>query len=228
MGWLRKRPPAPSPAEPWDGVDTEAADVAARAAGFQDAAHQQASARGKARRAARTPADQVARAKQVGVVSRAEYLEPQAEAAALHPGPGGFPDARLERVRDRLLVVTPAGWVNPKSRSAHKWGLHSFQLRGTSYHTAAVRAGRFTPGTAVRLVREPNNPHDPNAISVWAEGAKAKAGYVPGTRAKALARLLDGGADLVAVSVRGAGPGREGAVPQVLVCERELYEHLTR
>jgi hypothetical protein len=237
MGWFKRRSAPPFSAEPGRATATATAtsaaplptaDETARAAGYRDAAHQAASLRGKAARATRTPADQVARAKQVGMVARTEYLTPEQEAKALRPGPDGFPVARLERVRDRLLVVTAAGWVNPKSRSAHRVGLHSFQLRGSSHYAAALKAGKFTPGSPVKLVREPNNPHDSNAIAVYAEGARNKAGYVPAARAKSLAKLLDAGTDLVAISVRGSGRGTDGTVPHILISERALYDHLNR
>lgn len=205
-----------------------AADAVARAEGYQNAAHKRGSERGKAERALRTPADRIARAKSLGMVARAEYLTPEDEARALQPGPTGLPDARLERVRDRLLVVTPLGWVNPKSRTAYRAGLHSFQIQGTDHYEGAVKAGRFTPGAVVRLVREPDNPHDPNAIAVYAERARNKAGYVPASQAKRLAPLLDAGVDLVGVSMRGAGSGTAGTVPQILVCERLLCDHLNR
>jgi hypothetical protein len=39
---------------------------------------------------------------------------------------------------------------------------------------------------------------------------------------------MDSGVELAAVSTRGAGSGREGTVPQILVCERSLFDHLTR
>jgi HIRAN domain len=240
MGWFkRRRAPASrltsAPVEPTGSSRTPAppaarlptADETARAAGYRDAAHQAASIRGKAARAARTPADQVARAKQVGMVARAEYLTAEQEAVALRPALDGFPDARLERVRDRLLVVTAAGWVNPKSRSAHKVGLHMFQLRGSGHYEAALKAGKFTPGSPLKIAREPDNPHDPNAIAVYAEGARNKAGYVPAARAKTLAKLLDNGADLVAISVRGSGRGTGGGtIPHILICERALFDHL--
>lgn len=118
--------------------------------------------------------------------------------------------------------------MNPKSRSAHNAGLDSFQLRGANYYDTALKAGKFTPGSPVKLVREPDNKHDPNAIAIYAEGARNKAGYVPASRAKALARLLDAGADLVAISVRGSGRGTDGTVPHILICERALFDHLTR
>lgn len=172
--------------------------------------------------------EQVTRAKAHGYVAREEYMPPDVEAKALTPGADGKLDARLVQVRNRLVVVTPYGWVNPRSRSAYKVGLHSVITRGTAYHEGAVKAGRFTPGTHVRLQREPNNKHDPNAIAVYAENARRKSGYVPRGTAKRLAKLIDEGADLVAVSVRGDGPGVTDVNPQLLICERALYEHLTR
>lgn len=232
--------PANSPADPpspdetdlgtWADPAPEPSDVdaAARADGYRNAAHRAGSEKGKAERAKRSDADRIVRARSVGHVARAEYLSPEEEALALVAGADGFPDAWLERVRDRLLVVTPMGWVNPKSRTAYRAGLHSFQLRGSRYYDAALKAGRFTPGSPVRLVREPDNEHDANAVAVYAGRARSKAGYVPRGQAKRVANLLDDGAELVAVSVRGSGAGTEGTVPQILVCERVLYEHLVR
>ncbi|WP_332643565.1 HIRAN domain-containing protein [Aeromicrobium sp.] len=176
----------------------------------------------------RTRAESAARARSVGIVARAEYMDPETEARALAPGASGLPKARLERERDRLLVVTSLGWVNPRSRTAYRAGLHSFAVAGTSYHQAAVKAGQFTPGTPVRLVREPSNVHDANAIAVYPETGRRPAGYVPKGQARRLAALLDAGNDLIAVTVRGSGPGSDGTRPHVLVCERALYDHLTR
>ncbi len=113
-------------------------------------------------------------AQSLGMVARAEYLSGEDEARALQVRPDGLIDARLTLVRGRLLVVNPTGWINPKSRIAYKSGLHSFQLHGSHHYQTALTSGRFTPGALVRLVREPNNPHDPNAIAVYAEGAASK------------------------------------------------------
>lgn len=176
-----------------------------------------------------TPAERTERAERLGMVIREEYMSPEHEALALEPGPSGYPDARVQRVRDRLLVVTPDGWVNPRSRTAASHaGLWSFSLRGTEHHESAARRGDFTPGAPVRLVRKPDNPHDPNAIAVYAAGARDLAGYVPRGYAKRLAKLLDAGADMVAVSTRGGGPGYDAVTPHVLAVERDLWEHLNR
>jgi hypothetical protein len=176
----------------------------------------------------RTRAESAARAQAIGMVARAEYMDPETEAQALAPGTHGLPNARLQRERDRLLIVTPLGWVNPRSRTAYRAGLHSFVVAGTSYHEAAVKAGQFAPGAQVRLIREPDNVHDSNAIAVYAENGRSAAGYVPKGQARRLARLLDGGSALVAIAVRGSAPGSAGNAPQILVCERRLYEHLLR
>lgn len=177
-----------------------------------------------------TPAERSDRAAALGIVIREEYLTSEDEAVALEPGPSGLPDAWLERVRDRLLVVTPFGWINPKSRTAAtRAGLWSFAVRGMSHHeSAAMRGGDFTPGSLVRLVREPDNPYDSNAIAVYGDGARDLAGYVPRGYAKRLSKVLDSGADMVAVSVRGSGPGNYNMTPQVLAVERALWNNLNR
>lgn len=177
----------------------------------------------------RTPAERSDRAAVLGIVIREEYLSPENEAVALESGPSGFPDAWVEHVRDRLLIVTPLGWINPKSRTAAtRAGLWSFAVRGMSHHKSAAMRGDFTPGTLVRLVREPDNPHDSNAIAVYAPNASNPAGYVPRGYAKRLSKVLDAGADMVAVSVRGSGPGNNDVTPHVLTVERALWDHLNR
>lgn len=175
-----------------------------------------------------TRSQSVARARSTGIVSRVEFMDPDTEARALSTTSSWMPDVRLIRERDRLLVQTPLGWVNPRSRTAYRVGVHSFAVAGTSHHEAAAKAGKFTPGSAVRLVREPDNPYDTNAVAVYAETGRRVVGYVPKGQARRLAKLMDAGTALVAVSVRGSGAGSDGARPHVLVCEPRLYEHLTR
>lgn len=163
-----------------------------------------------------------------GTVRRSEYLAADREAEALAPGPDGLPDAKLVRERDRLLVRTPLGWINPRSRTAGRYGLHSFNLRGTGYYEAAVRAGDFRPGRLLRLQREPENPHDRNAVAVYAVPGRNRSGYVPKSVAARLAPLMDSGVELVAVAVRGSGKGSDTVTPTVLVTTKALHERLSR
>lgn len=145
-------------------------------------------------------------------------------------GADGWPTGRLRQERDRLVIVTDdgAGMVNPTSARLHTLGLYCFRLRGVTYHEAAVRSGDFRPGARVRLVREPDNEHDPNAVAVYAAGAERPAGYVNKLNARRLAKRLDAGDELAAISVRGDRPGVEGAAPWILVAAPDVLAHLRR
>ncbi|WP_350258391.1 HIRAN domain-containing protein [Scrofimicrobium sp. R131] len=138
------------------------------------------------------------------------------------------PRARLEEVKGQLLIVTDDGQrVNPGSPHLYKAGIFSFRLRGTSYYETAVKYGDFSPGTKLRLVREPDNEYDSNAIAIYAPRARNKAGYVNKLNAKRIAPLLDRGDKLVCISCRGTGPGRAGeVVPRVLVLQDQLLAQL--
>lgn len=51
------------------------------------------------------------------------------------------------------------------------------------------------PGVAVALIREPNNPHDANAVAVWIEGKHV--GYLSKNDNRTIARFIDEqGADI--------------------------------
>ena len=74
--------------------------------------------------------------------------------------------------------------------------VQSSPLAGYNYHAAASVFGAMRPGDALMLVREPGNPHDPNAIRVDWDGHAL--GYVPRTRNAALASAMDEGAPMAA------------------------------
>ena len=64
----------------------------------------------------------------------------------------------------------------------------SSYVAGVSFHQCAV-AGCHE-GQPVRLRRNPNNPHDKNAIEVHAGGSQI--GFIPRDEAETLAELVDG------------------------------------
>lgn len=76
-------------------------------------------------------------------------------------------------------------------------GAHVIRVAGTSFRADELRDPGFEPGKPLALVREPNNPHDANAISVWSEDRTAQAGYVPAN----VAVLLAGFEELCALSL---------------------------
>lgn len=105
-------------------------------------------------------------------------------------------------------------------------GLWAIELRGLSHYRRAVKAGDFTPGRPVKLIRQPSNEFDPNAIAVAAEGSRAVAGYFNKQAAKRFSPMLDaGGAGLQAVTIEGDPPGRAGRVV-VLVAKPKLIKHV--
>jgi len=87
--------------------------------------------------------------------------------------------------------------------------VQSSPLAGVRYHAAASVWDGLRVGDHLELAREPDNPYDPNAVSVSWRGRKL--GYVPRHENAALAWGLDRGASLVARISRlapGASPSR--------------------
>ena len=78
----------------------------------------------------------------------------------------------------------PLRWNDERLAAA---GAHVVRVAGASYRQEELRDEGFEPGRQLALVREPENPHDPNAISVWSEDRTAQAGYVPAPVAAELA-----------------------------------------
>jgi hypothetical protein len=74
--------------------------------------------------------------------------------------------------------------------------VQSSPLAGFRYHAAEEVWHELRVGDPLRLEREPDNPHDPNAIAVTWRGRKL--GYVPRRDNAALAWGLDRGAPLQA------------------------------
>jgi hypothetical protein len=74
--------------------------------------------------------------------------------------------------------------------------MQSSPLAGFRHYEAPNLWGEIQPGDPLTLVREPQNPHDHNAVRV--EWRTFKLGYVPRAENAAVARHLDRGAPLLA------------------------------
>jgi hypothetical protein len=57
--------------------------------------------------------------------------------------------------------------------------LRVVKVAGSSYRADALQDEAFAPGRPLTLVREPENEHDPNAVSIWDADRRLQAGYVP-------------------------------------------------
>lgn len=108
----------------------------------------------------------------------------------------------------RLCEDSTGLLIGPTDRRLAKAGIYVSQLRGEAYHQQACKQGDFTPGATVRLVREPDNPHDPKAVAVYDATRRHMAAYVNKQKAAALAKLLDAGKPIEAISLRGTAGGQ--------------------
>jgi hypothetical protein len=72
-----------------------------------------------------------------------------------------------------------------------------------AHHSEALALGYAAPGRPLDLRRDPDNPHDPNAIAVHLAGGQAEqVGWVPRDVAAELAPELDAGRPWSAVALR--------------------------
>jgi HIRAN domain len=82
-------------------------------------------------------------------------------------------------------------------------GLRVAGLAGAArHHAEALASDEVAPGRALRLRRDPDNPHDPHAIAVHPAGGGDQVGWVPRELAAELAGDLDAGRPWSAVVLR--------------------------
>lgn len=67
-----------------------------------------------------------------------------------------------------------------------------FNVAGTSHRQDALQGPAFAPGEPVKLIPEPKNPYDPNAVAVWDTNRRAHIGYVPADLAPTIGRIFRG------------------------------------
>lgn len=114
------------------------------------------------------------------------------------------------------LVEAPTGlMLSPKNRKLARAGVYCGYARGLEYHSAQAKAADLTPGAVIRLVREPNNPHDSNAVAITSADSNEVVAYVNKAKARSLAKLMDAGLVLEGISLRGTKAGQS--------CERFAY-----
>lgn len=98
--------------------------------------------------------------------------------------------SRSDRLRIWLERGESGYWLrDAESGDALKWDderLLVVKVAGSSYRTDELQDDAFEPGRRLALVREPENEHDPNAISIWDADRRLQAGYVPAEIAPAL------------------------------------------
>ena len=97
---------------------------------------------------------------------------------------------RFWRIAALALLVGPAAHAEPSVRLL----VQNSPLAGFRYHAAAEVGPALRVGDALELAREPENPHDANAVRVLWRGRVL--GYVPRRENAALAWGLERGMQL--------------------------------
>lgn len=144
------------------------------------------------------------------------------------PPPGRMPRLHLiEYQEDLRLCEDETGLlVGPTDQRLHLAGLYATNLRGGRYYAKAARDADLRPGRLVRLIPEPDNPHDPSALSVHPEQGPGPVGYVNKAKARSWSKLLAEGVRLRAISLRGTGPGKPCNAVAVLAADPKVIDHL--
>jgi len=126
----------------------------------------------------------------------------------------------------RLCEDSTGLLIGPSDTRLPKTGVYVSQLRGEAYHQDGCKAGDFSPGRPVRLVREPDNPHDPFAVAVYDQSGQHQAAYVNKQKARMLSKLLDAGEPVQAVSIRGTAAGRPCDQVAILAARPPVLRHV--
>lgn len=157
------------------------------------------------------------------VIWREDYVAKEDEGRYLRRRTDGLPSLYLADAGDRLAIWSPVdggGLINPKGPGVRTLRLYASYARGADHYRSAYRAADLSKGKWIDLVREPENPHDKNAVAMCAPGSRVPFAYVQRGRAPAVARRMDAGEDMVAVSMRGPGEGRDDDSTFVLIGSR--------
>jgi hypothetical protein len=106
--------------------------------------------------------------------------------------------SRAHSVRNRLgsrlyllLGLIGLGWASAVAAQQIRVLIQSSPLAGYQYHAGAQVWEQLKAGDELKLVREPNNAHDRNAVRVEWQGQQL--GYLPRAENQAVAVELDRG-----------------------------------
>ena len=95
-----------------------------------------------------------------------------------------------------LLTISLALWLMAAQAESIRILIQNSPLAGSQYYALADFWAEIKLGDGLELIREPDNPHDRNAIRVEWRGHKL--GYVPRAQNRAVAAAMDVGDRLTA------------------------------
>jgi hypothetical protein len=132
-----------------------------------------------------------------------------------------LPATFSRREVNRALLATAFGMLSggrgsAKIAAALSTPLFDFAIAGGFYHGLQTVQATLRPGMVLKLRREPDNPHDADAVAVHLPDG-LMLGYVPRVANTPVARLLDGGRPVRAEIVRMLTAERDDDIPDDLV-----------
>ena len=113
------------------------------------------------------------------------------------------------RPSENLAAGILALWLPAVAAQAVRVLVQDSPLAGFQYYAGAVRWDEMRVGDPLRLIREPENPHDANAVMV--EWMGEKLGYLPRAENGSVAAEMDRGARVqgrIGALVRHRNPWR--------------------
>ncbi|WP_186324506.1 HIRAN domain-containing protein [Microbacterium paludicola] len=125
----------------------------------------------------------------------------------------GLPNLRVVEFRGEwwLSETSTGRLVNAGAMVLRRLGIWSVRVRGEQHAAGDLRIG------PARLVREPDNAFDANAVAVYQDGVRC--GYWNKGAARSLAKLLDGGLRLSAYAI-------SSHPPKVIAADSAVIDHL--
>lgn len=139
-------------------------------------------------------------------------------------GPDGMPPLRLVSSHNGFDLALPDGeLVDYKILVLRHFQIFSFRVVGMGFYEDPDRPFKFRNGQRVQAVREPENEHDANAVTITTGRPAKKIGYVNKQRAAWVAKLLDAGQELDGIIIQS-----KAASPRVLLTTPEMLAYLQR
>lgn len=93
------------------------------------------------------------------------------------------PGASVSQPELAVSWVDKEDWRGFVPLSSRQWLLdHHLVMAwvaGVQFRKTTLRDDRFKPGCRLRVVLEPDNPHDRKAIGLWSADGELQVGYVP-------------------------------------------------
>jgi hypothetical protein len=102
----------------------------------------------------------------------------------------------LEAARQAYSEILEAQVGNPGARRVKLEKIDSVEIKGLRYNVSWAEVTHYSDATRFSVQREPDNPHDTNAISLKAEGKKV--GYLARDIARIFAPMMDAGIEMSA------------------------------